>query len=654
MGKKGKSRMKGSALRNIGSAALAGIIMLAAALPAWADSSSDKLTLQLKTGSTAAVINGQTVQILKPFKKNGTVMVPLGVFSKAFGSEVKLEKNNVVKIGYGPHQISLTIDSHLAWVDGRKVKLEAAPSMMNGTLMVPLRVVAQGIGAQMNTGSAGEWVISLKPSEDDASPQDPGIDSDVGKTKIGNSYYGWTMNYPSGLIVGSGDETESIASFNDAEEKYYIEVHASDEDADLSTDDLLDRLVEDAKKGGEMVVDRGTFPKAKVPYARIVTKDGDGTFWECRMYSSHNRLYELYFADLQASNYKDLNKYAGLLNSFDTSFNPADKTVKDLSTVKNGMRGVYNEDYGIALDIPADWSMDNADMYYESKDGSYLKLNVSTGPKGDSLDQWGGQMKKWLEESFVKTSYEVVNTYPLEVSGEQALVNEARYNYGDGWIREYEVMILKDGYRYYVEYAAPEDQPADVAKFKDLMNGVNIDFTVVPESFGSMEENTFLIDKSKRTTKTSKTYQYQIRIPQYWSANRDQFELSPVEYQFVGGRMMITAEKDSSFEEAVSQLKAFYNEAVKYQKDLKLEKVENTTFAGEPAVVFSIHQVKDGIPYSARQIVVQHNGTVYTLSASLNDANATDIQKKTLDETLNSFTFTKKDDVKTTAAAGQS
>ncbi|GAB6991372.1 copper amine oxidase N-terminal domain-containing protein [Paenibacillus pini] len=631
-----------STLRKTGAVLIAAVIMASSALPVWAaDRGADKLVIQLKTGSAIAVINGQEQRIAaKPYMEKGTTMVPLGVFNKAFGSEVRLEKTNVIKVMYGPHTVSLTIGSTVAWVDGHKIILDTAPTMASGTLMVPLRVVAKGIGATINSGKANEINISLVPTDNDV-VVDPGIDNDLGKTKIGNSFYQWTMNYPSGLVLGSGDEDESVASFSDAEDNYYIEVHANDQEVQLSAADLLEQLVEDAKDSGETVLDREAFPQAKVPYARIIAKDSDGTYWECRQYYNNDRLYEVYFADTKASNYKDLSKYAGLLNSFDTGFNVSDKAVKDLSTVKNGMRSAFNDDYGISLNVPAGWSMDHADMYYESKEGSYLKLNVSSAPKGSTLDQWSGQLKTWLEESFVPESYQFVKTYPIQISGEDGIVNEVRYNYGDGWITEYEVMIQKNGYRYYTEYAVPEDQKDDLARFKPLMDAIHIDFDVVTDTFGNLEEDSFLTAKSKKVTKTSKAFQYKIDIPQYWTAVHDKFEKSPVEYQFTGGRFLLTVEKTGTVEATVSQLKSYYNEAAKTQKDFKIVKIEEITFAGVTATSFTLHQVKDDIPYVGRQLVFQKNGKVYTLTASLNDANATTLQKDTLDSTLNSFEFTK-------------
>jgi hypothetical protein len=610
------------------------------ALPVFADQ-SHKQELKLRVGSSKASINGEQLSIAKPYSSRGITMVPVGVFKKAFGSQIRLEKENIVKVLYGPHTLVMTIDEHIAWIDGKKSKLTIAPTMMSGTLMVPLRLVAQGIGAKVSSSADGTLSISLETKQDSANPDVSWIDSDVGKTKIGNSFYEWTINYPAELIIGSGGEYENIATFSDAEEAYYVEVHADKQDVELQADDLMQQLVEEAKNAGEVVLDRESFPNAKVPYASVILKDSDGILWECRAYYHNERLYEVYLADLHASNYKDLSKYSAFLNSFKPEFNKNDVTVKDLSNVVDGMRSVYNNDYGITLNVPAEWSMNNSSMYYTSEEGSYLKLNVSSVPKGSTLEEWSTQMKKWMEESFVTESYKIVDTYPIQLSGNKALVNEVKYNYGDGWVTEYEVMLQKDGFRYYVEYSVPDDQIAVLNKFKDIIKSIKIEYEVVSETYGRMEQDTYLIDKLKTTTKSSKAFQYKINIPQYWTAYEDRFEYSPVEYEFTGGRFMITAEKDSSVEAAVNQLKSYYNEAIKTQKDLKVQSTENTTFAGVPATMIKLHQIKNGIPYTGSQIIFGNQGVTYTITTSLNDSNATELQKSILESTLKSFVLNK-------------
>jgi hypothetical protein len=615
-------------------------LLLAASFPVLADS-VETLELKIKVGSTLAVINGQKVTIVKPYIDHSTTMVPLGVFKKAFGSKVTLEKSNMVKVTYGSHTVTMTIDAHVAWVDGKKVKLEAAPTMKSDTLMVPLRFVSQGLGANMTSGSVGESIIKLISEEDSIDVEELNIDSDIGKTKIGNSFYQWTMNYPSGLVVGSDGNYESIATFNDAEDAYYLEVHVIPQEVEIQADDILRLLVADAKDTGEVVLDRKSFPNADVPYARIVTKDPEGTIWEIRSYYDNEQLYEVYFADLKAVNYKDVSKFATFLNSFKTSYNERDHSIKDLSSVTNGMRNASNGDYGITLDVPAGWYMDDENMYYEGEEGSYLSVNVTTAPEGSNNVSWSGNMKKWLNEAFVAESYETVDEYPIDISGSKALVLEVKYNYGDGWIREYEVMLEKNGFRYYFEYSVPEEQVEDLDKFKTIMDSIVIEYEVVSDTFGQMEEDTYLIDKSKIITKSSKAFQYKLSVPQYWTPNQDKFESSLIDYQFTGGRFTISTERETSYEETVRQLSTYYNEAAKRTTDVVIRGIEDTTFAGVPAKLFKVHQVNEGIPYEGTQVVFSNKGITYTVSTALNDANATQIHKDSLEKTLKSFVFTK-------------
>lgn len=629
-------------MRKLGVGAVA-LSLLLSALPA-AAANSDKtiLELRLQSGSNTAILNGQKANITKPYSKSGALMVPAGVFKKAFKSKIRLAEDNVVKISSGAHVVSLTIGSRTAWVSGHKVTLPTPPEMSSGILMVPLRQVAEGLGGKLEKNGAG-IVIRMEAQEeaDTVAEETPSIDNDEGKTQIGNSYYDWSMNYPTGLVIGQGGGDESISTFMDENSAYYMEVHTASQPVPLNADDLLQQLVQAAKETGEIVVDRKSFPKSKVPYARVITKDGDGVLWENRQYYDNGRLYVIYFSDAKATNYKDLAQYAGLLNSFKTSFNAQDKSIKDLSTVVGGTREAGNPDYGVSFSIPAGWKMDDQRMQYESNDGSSFRLKVTSAPADATLENWGKQLQKWLSDSFVSTAYEAQKTYPLEVAGVQGLVQEYRYNFGDGWVKEYNVLIQQNGYRYLAEYAVPEKVSKENDQFNALISSLQIDFQTVAGNFGQLEEDDYLADKTKTVKKTSKAYEYTVNIPRYWTAISDQFELGDVEYQFTGGRFSIKVDNDQSFELTVSQLKDFYDKQGKSYKNLKVEEVKDVTFAGVPAASFTFHRVEEGIGYTGRQIVLERDGKTYTVATTLNDANNTAVQSTALDSTLNSFNFVK-------------
>jgi hypothetical protein len=631
--------MKKSWLRVLSTGVLAGMLLAGTALPVWAADDLITNELRVKAGSTSAFINGKKQNITKPLTVKGVTLVPVGVFKKAFGSEIRLEKNDVIKIKEGPHVVALKINSSIAWIDGAKIEMGAAPKMVNGVLMVPLRPVAAGIGATLAPNSSGEIVIRMLQTGEGT--DDDRIDLDKGKTRIGNSYYGWSIHYPSDLLVLQTDEQERMMTFGATDESYFLEVYVSDQNVVLDADDLLTQLVQVAKQAGDTVLDREAVSKGNTPYARVVVKDADGVLWELRQYVHDGRQYDVYLADYEATNYKDLGKHASFLNSFEPSYAQSDRTIKDLSTVEEGMREAWNDDYGIELKVPAGWSMDNKNMVYQDQDGAYLQLRVTSAKSGATVKDWSDQLEKWMRDTFTAESYQQVGAFTTEVSGETAEVNEFRYNFGAGWQTEFDVLLQKNGYRYYAEYTFPEGQAADRAWFEQIMRSVEIDFDTVKDNFGQLDEDPYLTDKMKTITRTSKTYHYSVDIPRYWTPYNDRFESSPVVYTFTGGDFSIAATEDKSIEMTVSQLREAYAEAAKTRKSFNLIRSEELTFAGVPAFSFTYHEVDKGVPYTGRQIVFEKNGITYTITSGLNDANRTQVQAAMMEKAVNSFTFIK-------------
>ncbi|WP_019915123.1 stalk domain-containing protein [Paenibacillus sp. HW567] len=619
---------------------LLAVLLLLTILPVKEVQAADQklLQLSLKVGSNTAIVNGEEITIQKPFVDNGMVLVPLGVFKKTFASTVSLEGNDVVKVMYGPHTGAMTIGSNTAWKDGVKIVLPAAPRMVSGTLMVPLRFVAGVLGARVLPDSGGGLLLTLAPSvNQEEMGETGGIDSDVGKTRIGNSYYQWSLNYPAGLIAGDNGGNESVATFTSAENLYYLEIHASLLETAPDAEGLLDRLVRAAEEGGETILDRETFADAAVPYARIVSKDSSGALWEGRQYYAGGKLYELYLTDDKAANYKDLNKYALLLNSFKPSFDVNDKSIRDLSTVDNGLRVGYNDDYGITLQVPADWSVDDQHLYYESKQGSYLRVKVSSAPVGSTLESWSKELDSQIQDSYVTDAYVLHEDVPAKISGEPVLVKETELNSGSGWSTEYQVLLQKAGYRYFVEYLAAPGQEEDKAEFQTILKAIDIDFTTIKENFGRLETEDYAALRSKTVTKSSKAYAYSVDIPRLWTPYQDVFETQTVEYRFTGGRFLINVNPEGSVEYAVNLLQSYYKNSKNDPKGPRVISVEESTFAGVPATLLTVQQTKKGIPSRTQQIIFAKNDLVYTLTVTLNDANATPAQQAAVEQTLKSF-----------------
>ncbi|SEL33850.1 Copper amine oxidase N-terminal domain-containing protein [Paenibacillus sp. cl141a] len=631
-------------LRQVTAGTLSALMLFTTlSLPAWGDEAvvPEKRILTVQNGSSTASVNGTSYTIAKPQLKQGVLMVPLGVFKKAFGSEIRLEGENRIRLLQGPHTVVLVMDNKTAWIDGKKVQLPVEPTMVSGTLMVPLRPVAAGIGAKVSS-SQGKLAISLMVTDKEEKQDEGEINNTTGKTRIGNSYYEWSLNYPSWMMVGRGTDDESGSAFNDATGRYYLEVHASSHKVKLSPDDLLERLLKEVGDSGDVVLHQEKVTSAAVPYARVISRDVDGVLWEGRQYYANDRVYELYFADAEAVHYKDMDQHASFLGSFRTAYRAGDKSVKDVSSIVDGFREAGNEEYGIWFGIPAGWEINNKDMLYGSEGEGYLSVSVTSAPTGadGTLAAWGQRLKDWLAESFVEESYEYIGLTPVEISGVKGQIQEVRYNFGNKWITEYEVMVQKNGYRYYLEYAIPDGQERTASNWKKVLESIEIDYDVVPANFGRIGEEGYLTDKTKMRSKSSETYRYHIDIPRYWEPLNDQFEQGIVEYGFAGGGFEITAQKDTTAEVIVSNLKRYYNEA-SAASSVKLLGVDKITFAGVPAVSFKVHQVKNGVGYTTEEIVFESGDIAYTIMTTLNDANATEVQQAALARTLSSFELVK-------------
>ncbi|MEO6835950.1 MAG: copper amine oxidase N-terminal domain-containing protein [Candidatus Tumulicola sp.] len=100
--------------------------------------------------SVTVVVNGQTMNFDQPpIVRAGRVFVPLrGVFER-LGASVVYSNGQINATGAG-RTVSLTIGSTQATVDGQPATLDVAPFLAGERTMVPLRFIAQSLGAGVN------------------------------------------------------------------------------------------------------------------------------------------------------------------------------------------------------------------------------------------------------------------------------------------------------------------------------------------------------------------------------------------------------------------------------------------------------------------------------------------------------------------------
>jgi hypothetical protein len=105
--------------------------------------------IRLQVGNKTAMIN-DAVKALQaaPVNIKGTVMVPIRLISEAFGATVEWEPVfKLVRLQLGDKVIYLQIGSKSASVNGKSNTLLAAPIIVSGTTMVPIRFISEAFDA---------------------------------------------------------------------------------------------------------------------------------------------------------------------------------------------------------------------------------------------------------------------------------------------------------------------------------------------------------------------------------------------------------------------------------------------------------------------------------------------------------------------------
>jgi len=105
----------------------------------------------LKIGSDVMTVNGKVVQLdAAPEIKDGRTFLPLRAIAEAFGAQVTwVPDTQGITVVLGDNQIGLQIGNNTAVVNGNVLSI-VPPYIKNGRTMVPIRVIAEGFGAQVD------------------------------------------------------------------------------------------------------------------------------------------------------------------------------------------------------------------------------------------------------------------------------------------------------------------------------------------------------------------------------------------------------------------------------------------------------------------------------------------------------------------------
>jgi hypothetical protein len=119
----------------------------------------------MQVGAKAALVNGQSISLqTAPVIKNNATLVPLRFVAETFGITPAWDGVfQIIDLPLGTRTVRLQIGQRFAAVDGKRVALDTAPVILGGITMVPLRFIADILGADTQWEAATRTIIIVYP-----------------------------------------------------------------------------------------------------------------------------------------------------------------------------------------------------------------------------------------------------------------------------------------------------------------------------------------------------------------------------------------------------------------------------------------------------------------------------------------------------------
>jgi hypothetical protein len=582
-------------------------------LPAWAETAATGKTLNisLTIGKGDILINDTKLTGEAPYiTKDNSTLVPLRVITTAFGAVLAYDApTKTIGLKYNEHNLSLTIDNKMATIDGKSIEMNTAPQLKNGTTMIPVRFITENFGAKILFDKVTKEITITgdAPAVDTTS----GLNSDAGKTKIGDSYNSWTMKYPTGMVKSYQSYKGDYLTFEDANGEYNLNISIAPSEAqNISADGLLTDLVD--YMDGTML-SKGTDSNNGVSFAKIISKNGE-LYTESRAYFANGNVYTLTMEILKEKNYNNPLKSSGykeLLDSFTLSFDAKDATVKDISTVKNGYRVYANEDYGFTLNIPADWDKgyeESSHFSFKSSgaDKKNFYISVNSLAEGETLDSWVAKDTLSFTELFVPAYGYVTSTEALTIGGEPAKLIRSSNNPDGTWVSDNEFYIIKGKLKYAIDFEYPKDAPIeDIKSTQEALLSSFMFTDKINPALGTINDDT--INKTSLSKIVSKNLGVSFEKPEYWKdSSSSSSRNTNISYTFPGGFINIASDTKTKVD------------AVKYMED-SLKSNENIIVTANTTTTLAGQSSTKKITYINSDIGIPVYGEVYIYSGPTKD-----------------------------------
>jgi hypothetical protein len=117
-------------------------------------------TVSAQTNPITVILDGKKINFdVKPVLKNNRVMVPYRALLEAMGAKVYWNKESgTIRSTREDESVQFTLYSKVAYVNGKKVNLDTAPTIEKGRALVPLRFISENFNGKVTWSNSQQKV----------------------------------------------------------------------------------------------------------------------------------------------------------------------------------------------------------------------------------------------------------------------------------------------------------------------------------------------------------------------------------------------------------------------------------------------------------------------------------------------------------------
>lgn len=312
--------------------------------------SAGKVEIAFKIGDSVLTINGVETEVETPYVVDGTTLVPLRVITEAFGSQVDWEgSTKTITLTYPDVNIVMQIGNKNVTVNSHTEELLQAPALSaSGVTMVPLRFISETFGAEVGFNDETKAITVVKEA---AAEEDNTLHGMTELERIGDSHYLWSMDTPSAMFMQDRSFDGLNTSFVNNSDKSTLNVLVYPYDPDINYDTQYADNKDSFKNMTLTKADRVTDDKGnKGGHFRAKDKAIiiDYLFYMGEKYN---------YLVIGTSPVENTNVQAlyDIIDSFKLDFGSYSQTYNLSNVDADGNRLFSDEKYNFSVKLPADW-----------------------------------------------------------------------------------------------------------------------------------------------------------------------------------------------------------------------------------------------------------------------------------------------------------